>query len=240
VDIVTVSPAKFLGLMESGVLARARRAGRLGVRIHDLRRWGIGPHRQVDDAPYGGGGGMILRPEPLYEAVESIRLRRPVAGDRVVLLSPQGGPLDHAAARRLAGLPRVILLCGQYEGVDERVRGGLADEELSVGDVVLSGGELPAAAVVDAASRFISGVLGQPGAAERDSFADGLLESPYYTRPREYRGRQVPQVLQSGDHGAIARWRAERAREATRTKRPDLLERESGRGAGAARGGQKP
>lgn len=239
VDVVTVAPGKLLGLMEGGVLARARRDGRISVRVHDLRRWGVGPHRQVDDAPYGGGGGMILRPEPLYEAVEWIRRRRPVEGDRVVLLSPQGVPLDHGAAKRLAAVPRIVLLCGHYEGVDERVREGLADEELSVGQAVLTGGELPAVAVVDAASRFISGVLGQSGAADRDSFADGLLESPYYTRPMEYRGRRVPEVLRSGDHGAIARWRAERAREATRTKRPELLGRESAASAGAARGGEK-
>lgn len=230
-DVVTLFPAAFCGAFEGGVVARARRAGRVALRLHDLRRWGVGRHRQVDDPPYGGGGGMILRPEPLYRAVEWIRGRYPVAGDRVVLLSPQGAVLGHSAARRLAGLPRAILLCGHYEGVDERVREGLADEELSLGDVVLTGGELPAMAVLDAVSRFIPGVLGQSGAAEKDSFAEGLLESPYYTRPIEYRGRRVPDVLRSGDHGAIARWRAESARRATREKRPDLLGQGGAKGA---------
>jgi tRNA (guanine37-N1)-methyltransferase len=196
----------------------------VAVRVHDLRRFGIGPHRQVDDAPYGGGGGMVLRPEPFFDAVDSIRARFPEPRGRVALLSPQGKPLEHDGAKGLAASGRLILLCGRYEGVDERVREGLADEELSVGSAVLTGGELPAMAVIDAVSRFVPGVLGQADAAERDSFAEGQLESPYYTRPPEFRGMRVPEVLLSGDHGAIARWRAERAREATRTKRPDLLD----------------
>lgn len=229
-DIVTLFPSMFFGPMEAGVLGRGRRAGRFAVRLHDLRRWGVGRHRQVDDAPYGGGGGMILRPEPLFAAVEWIRERFPAANDRVVLLSPQGRTLDHDGARRLAAWDRLILLCGRYEGVDERVREGLADEELSIGDWVLTGGELPAMVVADAVARFIPGILGQPGAAERESFADGLLESPYYTRPAEFRGRRVPDVLTSGDHGAIARWRAETARRATRSKRPDLLDRDGSNG----------
>lgn len=238
-DVVTLFPAMFFGAFEGGVLARARRAGRIAVRIHDLRRWGVGTHRQVDDAPYGGGGGMVLRPEPLFRAVEWIRERYPVASDRVVLLSPQGGKLDHAAAGRLAGHERLILLCGHYEGVDERVREGVADEELSIGDYVVTGGELPAMLIMDAVFRMIPGVLGQSCAAWRDSFADGLLESPYYTRPMEYRGRRVPDVLRSGDHGAIERWRTATAREATRTKRPDLVERDGARGASPACGGEE-
>src|SRR6185295_5293367 len=173
--------------------------------VHDLRRWGIGRHRQVDDAPYGGGGGMILRPEPLFAAVEWIREHHPAASDRVVLLSPQGARLDHERARAMARSGRLVLLCGRYEGVDERVRLDLADEELSVGDVVLTGGELPVMLAVDAISRFIPGVLGQPGAAERESFAEGLLESPYYTRPIEFRGHRVPEVLLSGDPSAVTR-----------------------------------
>ena len=165
---------------------------------------------------------MILRPEPLFEAVDWIRERHPAKHETVVLLSPQGPRLDHGAARRLAGHDRIILLCGRYEGVDERVRQNLAHEELSVGDVVLTGGELPAMMVADAVARFVPGVLGQAGAAERDSFADGQLESPYYTRPAEYRGNGVPEVLLSGDHAAIERWRSEQARAVTRAKRPDL------------------
>ena len=167
---------------------------------------------------------MILRPEPLFHAVESVREAHPAGPDRGVLLSPQGPRLDHGAARRLAGYSRVILLCGRYEGVDERVRLALADEELSIGDFVLSGGELAALVVVEAVSRFVPGVLGAQQAAETDSFADGLLESPYYTRPDEFRGHGVPAVLRSGDHRAIAVWRARKARETTRNKRPDLLE----------------
>jgi len=224
-DVVTMFPGMFLGPLQESILARSRRSGRVGVRVHDLRRWGVGPHRQVDDTPYGGGGGMVLKPEPIFEAVEWIRRRFPAEDERVALLSPQGRKLDHDWARRQAGRDRLILLCGRYEGVDERVREGLADEELSIGDTVLTGGELPAMVAIDAVSRFVPGVLGRSEAAEEDSFADGQLDSPYYTRPPEYRGMRVPEVLLSGDHGAVARWRAEAAREVTRNKRPDLLKK---------------
>ena len=226
-DVVTLFPGLFSGGLQESILGRARRAGKVAVRLHDLRRWGIGKHRQVDDTPYGGGGGMILRPEPFYEAVDWVRREYPATRERVVLLSPQGRRLNHDSARRLAGFERLILLCGRYEGVDERVREGLADEELSIGDMVLTGGELPAMVVVDAVSRFIPGVLGRKEAAEEDSFAQGQLDSPYYTRPPVFRGRAVPEVLLSGDHRAIALWREEMARQATRTKRPDLLNQES-------------
>lgn len=237
-DVVTLFPSMFCGPLQESILARARRAGNVAVRLHDLRRWGRGPHRKVDDTPYGGGHGMVLRPEPLFDAVEWIRREHPSERDRVVLLSPQGGPLDHAAAERLAGFERLILLCGRYEGIDERVRIGLADEELSVGDVVLTGGELPALVTIDAVSRFVPGVLGNSRAAALDSFADGQLDSPYYTRPAVFRGWRVPEVLLSGDHGAIDRWRAEQALEATRTKRPDLLDGSGTEGAeGAPRRG---
>jgi len=222
-DVVTLFPSMFFGPLQESILARARRSGGAAVRIHDLRRWGVGPHAQVDDAPYGGGGGMVLRPEPLFDAVDWIRGRYPAERDRIVLLSPQGARLGHDSAKRLAAQDRLILLCGRYEGIDERVREGLADEELSVGDIVVTGGELPAMMVIDAVSRFVPGVLGRPEAAEEDSFAEGRLDSPYYTRPAVFRGRGVPEVLLSGDHGAIARWRAQKAREATRSKRPDLL-----------------
>jgi tRNA (guanine37-N1)-methyltransferase len=223
VDVVTLFPAMFLGPLGEGMLGRARRLGRVAFRLHDLRRFGVGPHRQVDDAPFGGGGGMVLKPEPFFDAVDWIRERHPAARDRVVLLSPQGVRLGHGVARRLAEYDRLILLCGRYEGVDERVREALADEELSVGDVVLTGGELPAMAVIDAVSRFVPGVLGRGEAAEQDSFAQGNLDFPHYTRPGRYRGLEVPAVLRGGDHGAIERWRAERALEATTNKRPDLL-----------------
>lgn len=224
-DVVTLFPGMFVGPFDDGVLSRARRAGLVSVRVHDLRQWGEGRHRQVDDEPYGGGGGMVLAPGPLVEAVESIRTGHPAASDRVVLLSPQGRPLTHRIARGLSRLDRVILLCGRYEGVDERVRDLVVDEEISVGDFVLTGGELPAMMLVDAVSRHVPGVLGDARAAERDSFADGSLDYPQYTRPWSYRGREVPGVLRSGDHGAIERWRRERSTAATRAKRPDLLER---------------
>lgn len=223
-DVVTLFPGMFFGPFQDSILARSRRSGKVGVRVHDLRRWGTGPHRLVDDTPYGGGGGMILKPEPVFEAVEWVRDRYPCDNEIVVLLSPQGQRLDHGVANGLTDFDRIIFLCGRYEGVDERVREGLADRELSVGDMVVTGGELPAMVAIDAISRFVPGVLGRSEAAEQDSFADGQLDSPYYTRPPEFRGMRVPEVLLSGDHGAVARWRAEKAREATRTKRPDLLE----------------
>ncbi|HEX4825692.1 MAG TPA: tRNA (guanosine(37)-N1)-methyltransferase TrmD [Candidatus Polarisedimenticolaceae bacterium] len=224
-DIVTLFPGMFQGPLDDGVLARARRAGTIGVRLHDLRRFGVGPQRQVDDAPFGGGAGMVLKPEPFFDAVAWIRERTPAASERVVLLSPQGARFDHEAARRLAGYERVILLCGRYEGIDERVAERLADEELSVGDVVLTGGELPAMMIVDAVSRLVPGVLGNDASAPQESFAEGLLDHPSYTRPASFRGFDVPAILLSGDHGAVARWRAERSRAATARKRPDLIDR---------------
>jgi tRNA (guanine37-N1)-methyltransferase len=222
-DVVTLFPGMLHGPLDGGILARARSRGLVGVRVHDLRRFGAGPQRQDDDAPFGGGPGMILKPEPFFEAVDFVRTRFPSAHERVILLSPQGRPFDHETCRRLAGFDRLVLLCGRYEGVDERVRVGLADEEISVGDVVLTGGELPALAIIDGVSRLIPGVLGNPESAKEDSFATGSLDHPSYTRPAEYRGFSVPAVLLSGDHGAIAAWRGERAAAATRDKRPDLM-----------------
>jgi len=223
-DVVTLFPGMFQGPLDDGMLARARRSGRVAVRIHDLRRFGSGPNRQVDDAPFGGGPGMLLKPEPFFEAVAWVRRQYPSVRERVVLLSPQGAPFDHTAASRLASYDRVVLLCGRYEGVDERVGAGLADEELATGDVVLTGGELPALMVIDAVARMVPGVLGNAASAPAESFATGLLDFPSYTRPAVYRGFAVPPVLLSGDHGAIARWRDERALAATREKRPDLIE----------------
>lgn len=225
VDVVTLFPGMFCGPVQETLLARARRDDRFSVRVHDLRRWGVGPHRQVDDTPYGGGGGMVLMPAPIFAAVDWIRATYPAERDLVALLSPQGRRFEDGTARRLASYDRLILVCGRYEGVDERVREHLADEEISVGDFVLSGGELPAMLVIEAISRFLPGVLGGENAADTDSFADGRLESPYYTRPALFRGARVPDVLLSGDHAAIARWREDAAQEATLSKRPDLLDR---------------
>jgi len=235
-DIITLFPEMFFGPLQDGILRRARRHGRIGVRLHDLRRWGVGKHRIVDDTPYGGGGGMVLKPEPFFDAVDWIKARYPAENDRIVLLSPQGAKLSHSRAKEMTRFDRVILLCGRYEGVDERVRTSLADEEMSVGDVVLSGGELPAMLVVGAVSRFVSGVLGRSEAADFDSFANGQLDYPYYTRPAEFREERVPECLLSGDHGAIMEWRARMALEATRSKRPDLLERGGARNGSVREG----
>lgn len=224
-DVLTALPGLFQGPLRDGVLGRGIRRGVVTVRIHDLRRWGVGRHRLIDDTPYGGGGGMILRPEPFFEALDWITETYPAERSRVVLLSPQGTQLSHQAGTRLAEYDRVVLLCGRYEGIDERVREGLAEEELSIGDYVLTGGELPAMVVMDVVSRFVQGLLGRGEAAEADSFADGHLDSPYYTRPSDYRGRAVPEVLMSGNHEAISAWRAQEAQDATRRKRPDLLGR---------------
>jgi tRNA (guanine37-N1)-methyltransferase len=224
-DVVTLFPGMFQGPLDDGILARARAAGRLGVRVHDLRRFGVGPHRQVDDAPFGGGPGMVLKPEPFFDAVEWIRRTYPETRERVVLLSPQGAPLDHDRAVALSGYGRLILLCGRYEGLDERVREGLVDEEIAVGDAVVSGGELPAMMLIDAVARHVEGVLGNAASAGSESGAGGLLDHPCYTRPAAYRDRDVPPVLLSGDHGAIARWREEARVRATREKRPELLNR---------------
>lgn len=221
-DIVTLFPGMFAGPLQHGVVSRA---SSVAVRLHDLRRWGVGSQRQVDDNPYGGGGGMILKPEPLFHAVEWIRERYPTDNDRIVLLSPQGSRLTHDSARRLASHDRLVLLCGRYEGVDERVREGFVDEEISVGDYVLTGGEIPAAAVIDAVARLLPGVLGNEDSAVDESFSTGLLDYPHYTRPPEFRGMRVPEVLLSGDHEKIRRWRRQAALERTRERRGDLLDR---------------
>jgi len=207
------------------ILGRACEAGLLEVAVHDFREWAEGKHRQVDDYPFGGGQGMVLKPEPLVAAIEAVR------GDGedrapVVLMTPQGARFDQAMAERYAALPRMVLVCGRYEGVDERVREGWIDEEVSVGDYVLTGGELPALAVIDATARKLPGVLGNDASHADESFEDGLLEYPQYTRPREFRGQAVPEVLLSGDHGRVAAWRAERAQERTQQRRPDLLLRD--------------
>ena len=225
--VLTIFPEFFAGPFEHGVVGRARQSGAIDIRVHNLRDWTFDRHKTVDDRPFGGGEGMVLKPEPAFLAVESIwPERRPE--QRVVLLSAQGRLFDQAAARRLAGYAEVLLICGRYEGVDERVAEHLADEEISIGDYVLSGGELAAAVVVDAVARLLPGVLGNEASAVEESFSgreDGglLLDCPQYTRPAEFRGWKAPEVLLSGHHEAVRRWRRQAALEKTRRLRPDLL-----------------
>jgi tRNA (guanine37-N1)-methyltransferase len=223
-DILTLFPDMIEAVLGTSILKRAREKGLLEVRVVNLRDYTEGPHRVADDAPYGGGAGMVLKPEPVFRAVDDLRAR----GDdlRLVMMSPQGRVFTQAVAEEFAREPRrVVLLCGRYEGIDERVRLGLEPEELSVGDYVLTGGELAALIVVDAAARLIPGVLGDAQSAEADSFAATLLDYPHYTRPPVFRGMDVPEVLRSGDHGAIQAWRRAQALRNTYLKRPDLLER---------------
>ena len=224
-DIITAFPGMFEGPLTHSIVRRARDRGLLTVRIHDLRDHSSGRHRKVDDLPYGGGGGMVLLPGPLFAAVESISGRFPCARSRTILLCPRGTPFDQEQAKRLAGYERLILICGRYEGVDERVREGLADEAISIGDYVLTGGEIPAMVLVDSVTRLLPGALGDDEAARNDSFYAGMLDHPHYTRPADFRGLKVPEVLLSGNHAQIAAWRRDRALESTARNRPDLLER---------------
>jgi len=224
VDVLTLFPGIFSGPLDQSILLKAREAGILSVEVHDLREFAKGKHRVTDEPPFGGGGGMVMKPEPIFSGVEALQGR--FGPGRVVLLSPQGERLDPALARRLAGDEHLILVCGRYEGVDQRVADHLADLEVSIGDYVLTGGELPALVLIDAVARFIPGVLGDPLASSRDSFEEGILEAPQYTRPREFRGYAVPEVHLSGDHAAIERWRREEALRRTRQRRPDLLDQE--------------
>ncbi len=219
IDVVTLFPRMFEGPLSESMLRVAHDKGLVEIRVVDLRAYTEGRHRVADDYPFGGGGGMVLKPQPLFRAVEA--LRGPTT--RVVLLCPQGRTLAQATAARLAGFEHLILLCGHYEGVDERVRTHLVDEEISIGDYVLTGGELPALVLMDAVVRLQPGVLGDPGAPAKDSFADGRLDYPQYTRPAEFRGLGVPEVLLSGDHERIARWRRREALRRTVERRPDLL-----------------
>jgi tRNA (guanine37-N1)-methyltransferase len=234
-EVLTIFPEFFRGPFEHGVVARARDAGVLDIRVHDLRNWTSDRHRTVDDRPFGGGEGMLLKPAPVFEAVESIWPERQ-PDQRVALLSAQGRLFDQGTARRYAALSGLLLICGRYEGVDERVAEHLADEEVSIGDYVLSGGDLAAAVVIDAVARLLPGVLGNQASAVNESFSGieeeglteaGLLDCPQYTRPAEFRGWNVPEVLLSGHHEEIRRWRKRAAIEKTRRLRPDLVARES-------------
>jgi tRNA (guanine37-N1)-methyltransferase len=222
-DVVTIFPRFFDTPLDTGLLYKAREVGLITVACHDLRGWTHDRHRTVDDAPFGGGAGMVMRPEPWFEALDE--LAGPGSGAHVVLLAPDGARFDQRAAARLAAYPRLVLCCGRYEGVDERVR-KYVDEELSIGDFVLTGGELAALVVVDAAARLIPGVLGNEESARTESFtAEPILEGPQYTRPPSFRGEAVPAVLLSGDHARIARWRRRQALVRTRDLRPDLFAR---------------
>ena len=210
------------GLAE-GVVSRGVERGLLDIKVHDLRDFTSDRHRSVDDVPYGGGPGMVMKPEPLARAVEDIRARRGIP-DTVVLLSPQGRRFTQAEAARMSGLRHVALLCGRYEGMDERIRTLVATEELSIGDYVLSGGELPALVIVDAISRLVPGVVGDARSVEEDSFSRGLLDYPHYTRPSEFSGAKVPDVLMSGHHEQVRRWRKKTAIRRTLERRPELLD----------------
>jgi tRNA (guanine37-N1)-methyltransferase len=222
IDIVTIFPKMVLGPLAEGVVARAIERGAIDVRVHDLRDHTADRHRVVDDVPFGGGPGMVLKPEPLFRAVAAIRSERGEPG-AIVLTSPDGARFTHADARRLSGAGHVVMLCGRYEGVDERVRANLATEELSIGDYVLTGGELPALVMVDAIARLVPGVVGDADSVACDSFATGLLDFPQFTRPAEFEGLSVPPVLLSGHHGEIARWRRREALKRTLERRPELL-----------------
>lgn len=223
-DVVTVFPDLVEQVTRVGVVGRAREAGLLDVTVHDLRDFTADRHRTVDDAPYGGGPGMVLKVEPFIRAVEHVRDRRG-RPEAVILLSPQGETFTHEAAVRLTGLEHVVLLCGRYQGVDERVREQVATEEISIGDYVLSGGELAAAVVIDAVSRQVPGVVGNSESVATDSFARRMLDCPTYTRPASLNGQEVPEVLMSGDHAEIRRWRKREAVKRTFRRRPDLLRR---------------
>jgi tRNA (guanine37-N1)-methyltransferase len=223
IDVLTIFPRMLEAPLGEGIVQRAREAGLVRIEAHDLREFTDDRHRSVDDAPFGGGPGMVMKAEPFFRGVEKLMPAGRGPGDAVVLLSPRGARFDQRAAERYARLARLVLLCGRYEGVDERVREALATEEVSLGDFVLTGGEVAALAVVEATVRLLPGALGDKGSSAADSFADGVLDFPHYTRPALLRGRAVPEQLLSGDHARVARWRRKEALRATRERRPDLL-----------------
>jgi tRNA (guanine37-N1)-methyltransferase len=228
-DIITIFPGFFGEVFEYGIVRRARAAGLVEVKAHDLRAWTSDKHKIVDDRPFGGGDGMVLKPEPIFAAVEALTGasgRDELAeSSRVLLLSPQGRTLTQVLAEELARAAQIVLICGRYEGVDERVAESLVTDEISIGDYVLSGGEAAAVVLVDAVTRLLPGALGSETSARHDSFSEGLLDFPHYTRPPEFRGMRVPSVLLGGHHGEIERWRRRQALRKTRRNRPDLFER---------------
>jgi tRNA (guanine37-N1)-methyltransferase len=228
IDVLTLFPAMFAGPLDESIVKRARTDGLLDLAIHNLRDFTHDRHRTVDDKPFGGGPGMLLKPEPIFEAVEHLARE----GTRVILLTPAGRPFNQAVARELAGQRHLLLICGSYEGFDERVRETLADDELSIGDYVLTNGALPAMVIIDALTRLLPGVLGDDESSRDESFSHGLLEYPQYTRPAEFRGMKVPEVLLSGNHAEIQKWRLEQAMKRTRDRRPDLAGGKECDGAG--------
>ncbi len=224
IDVVTIFPAVIDAVLSEGVVGRACSRGLVDVKARDLRDYTSDRHRVVDDMPFGGGPGMVLKPEPLFAAVEGIAAERGQA-DAVVLMTPQGRALSHAEALRFSRMSRLVVLCGRYEGIDERVTETLVTDEISIGDYVVTGGELPALVLVDAVVRLVPGVVGDESSVEQDSFVRGLLDHPHYTRPAVFRGLAAPDVLLSGNHGAIEEWRARQRVARTRARRPDLLEK---------------
>jgi len=220
IDVITLFPEVVTVPLNASIMGRAQEKGALELRVHDLREHGRGKYRQVDDLPYGGGPGMVMRPEPIFAQIEAIKTPQ----SRVIFMSPQGQRFDQRAAQRLSAEPHLIFLCGHYEGVDQRVVEALVDEELSIGDYVLTNGAIAAAVVVDAIVRLLPGVLGDEQSAVQESFGEsGLLDHPHYTRPAEFRGMKVPDILLSGDHAKVAKWRKEQALDRTRANRPDML-----------------
>jgi len=219
IDVLTLFPAMFVGPLDESIIMRARKAGLLDLKIHQLRDWTQDRHKTVDDRPFGGGPGMLMKPEPLFAAVENLRRE----GTKVILLTPSGRKFSQAIARELADQKDLLFVTGHYEGFDERVRENLADDELSIGDYVLTNGALPAMVIIDAVARLLPGVLGDDESSRDESFSQGLLEYPQYTRPAEFRGMKVPEVLLSGNHAEIEKWRCEQARLRTNAVRPDLL-----------------
>jgi tRNA (guanine37-N1)-methyltransferase len=219
IDVLTLFPAMFAGPLDESIIKRARKKGLLDLKVHDLRDWTHDRHRTVDDRPFGGGPGMLMKPEPIFEAVESLRRD----GTKVILLSPAGRKFDQQIAQDLAEQKDLLLVTGHYEGFDERLRQSLADDELSIGDYVLTNGALPAMVVIDAVTRLLPDVLGDDESSRDESFSHGLLEYPQYTRPAEFRGMKVPDVLMSGNHAEIEKWRHEQAKLRTKQRRPDLL-----------------
>jgi len=222
IDVFTLFPEVMQPYLRSSVLGKARESELISIRVHNIRDYTHDRHHTTDDEPYGGGGGMVMKPEPVFEAVETV-LGDDLGTTPVILLTPQGRVFDHTLAHELSSQSKLALICGRYEGVDERIRNHLATDEISVGDYVLTGGELPALMVIDAVARLLPGVLGDHLAAHQDSHANGLLEHPHYTRPADFRGMKVPDVLLSGDHAHIAAWRRKRSIKRTAERRPDLL-----------------